>query len=387
MIKFAMALFVTPLWRLGVLIPLVGCALSNDTPRPVPAASWNPQSLTSAAVAPAHVNIPAALPVAASPVEKEADVAKLTQLWNQRRQQKTGADYPVGPGDVLEVSVPAMEELQRRVVRVAGDGTIALPFVGVLPVSGLTERQLREELWRRLQKEYMHDPQVAVFVREYRSRQVAVLGAVKKPGLYSLASDTDTLLDMISLAGGLKEDAAPRILFNPAESEQRSVQGLSPPTGDSSTNSSLSLNPEPLVIELNSTETASRQMALSLPARPGDVITVPSSGETFVAGWVAKPGAYKVTPGLTVLGAVAAAGGPLFAAKTSDVKIIRMGKDGQETHLSANLDQIESGESVDTLIQGGDVIAVSASGVKLVPYSFYSFVTSILHIGASATVY
>src|SRR5207247_4810850 len=101
-------------------------------------------------------------------------------------------------------------------VRISGEGTIALPFIGVVQASGLTEEGLRAEIHQRL-KDYMYDPQVNLFVREYRSRQVAVVGAVEKPGLYSLASGADTLLDMISLAGGLKEEAAPRIHFIPAE--------------------------------------------------------------------------------------------------------------------------------------------------------------------------
>lgn len=58
------------------------------------------------------------------------------------------------------------------------------------------------ELRRRLEANIMHDPQVHVFVREYRSRQVAVIGAVEKPGLYNLSGEAETLLDLISQAGG-----------------------------------------------------------------------------------------------------------------------------------------------------------------------------------------
>ena len=63
----------------------------------------------------------------------------------------------------------------------------------------------------------MYNPPVNLFVREYRSRQVAVVGAVERPGLYNLASEADTILDMIAQAGGMKEGAAPRIQFIPAE--------------------------------------------------------------------------------------------------------------------------------------------------------------------------
>jgi len=111
-------------------------------------------------------------------------------------------DYPFGPGDTIEVSVAALAEITNKVVRVSRAGTITLPLIGKIHAGGLTEEGLSEEIRRRLAAEYMHDPQVNLLVREYRSRQVAVVGAVEKPGLYSLGSDTDTLLDMISLAGG-----------------------------------------------------------------------------------------------------------------------------------------------------------------------------------------
>lgn len=147
--------------------------------------------------------------------QEKTDLERLADLWQKRARESSHADYPMGPGDILEISVPAIEELRDRVVRISGEGTIALPFIGVVGAAGLSEAELREEIRRRLEA-YMHRPQVNLFVREYRSRQVAVLGAVAKPGLYNLASGADTILDMIGLAGGMKEEAAPRIFFIPA---------------------------------------------------------------------------------------------------------------------------------------------------------------------------
>src|SRR5712692_2124135 len=155
--------------------------------------------------------------ISASDGQQSADLERLAQLRQRRTQERAATDYPIGPGDVLEISVPAMEELKDRAVRVSGEGVITLPFVGTVRAGGLTERELKEEIRRRLEADVMHNPQVNIFVREYRSRQVAVIGAVEKPGLYSLASGADTILDMISLAGGMKEEAAPRIYFIPAE--------------------------------------------------------------------------------------------------------------------------------------------------------------------------
>ena len=150
---------------------------------------------------------------ASFPGEK-GDLERLAKLWELRSRGKTSSDNPVGPGDVVEISVPAIEELKGRVVRISGDGTISLPYIGKFQAAGLTEEELRQKLIEQLQQ-YMYNPRVVVFVKEYRSRQVAVLGSVVKPGLYSLSSGGDTLLDMISQAGGIAPGADPRIYLTP----------------------------------------------------------------------------------------------------------------------------------------------------------------------------
>lgn len=93
-------------------------------------------------------------------------------------------------------------------------GTSTLPLIGTVQETKLTEDQLRESLRRRLGR-YMHTPQLALYVCEYRSRQVAVIGAVSKPGLYSPASKPDTVLGMIALAGGIASEPPPGALCSP----------------------------------------------------------------------------------------------------------------------------------------------------------------------------
>src|SRR5205814_4989975 len=107
----------------------------------------------------------------------KSDLDKLASLWRARSQEKAASDYLIDVGDVLEISVPAIEELRSRTVRISGDGTIALPFVGKIEAAGLTEEELKQKVTDQL-KQYMYSPRVIVFVKEYRSRQVAVLGAV-----------------------------------------------------------------------------------------------------------------------------------------------------------------------------------------------------------------
>jgi len=322
-----------------------------------------------------------------------ADVERLTRLW-QARTHGGGAssDYPIGPGDVLQITVPGMEELRERTVRVSGDGTISLPLLGLMQVAGLTETGVGDELRRRLEERYMYNPQVNLFVTEYRSRQVAVIGQVGKPGLYSLASDSDTLLDMLSQAGGVTAEAAPRILFIPAEpGEEKNTKELAtalPVALDGrDTSPPVLKSTNPIVIDLQDLARGGDQMLLTLPARPGDVLVVPGRGEVLVQGWVRTPASYKITPGLTVLGAVAAAGGLLYAADASTVQIIRSGKKGEKILLAANLETIKRGESPDFPVEPGDVVEVSYSSAKIVPYGVYSFFTSIIRVGANVSYY
>jgi polysaccharide biosynthesis/export protein len=319
-----------------------------------------------------------------------ADCAPLAQLWHKRTHEGPLADYPIGPGDVLEVSVPAMDELKDRVVRVSGVGTITLPLIGVVQAAGLTEAEIRETIRTRLEV-YMHAPQFNLFVRDYRSRQVAVIGAVAKPGLYQLASEADTILDMVTLAGGMTIDAAPRLLLIPGELADNgttpTLAAITPAQAVGGLPSRVLQQADPLLIDLQHLTQGGQHTYLSLPARPGDVLVIPSRGQVLVQGWVEQPGSYNISPGLTVLGAVAAAGGPLFAADTSAVQVMRTGKHGEKSVYAADLEQIKRGEQPDIPMYEGDVIDVPSSTPKLVPYGFYRFFTSLFRVGASVPLY
>ncbi len=341
------------------------------------------------------------------------DTARLRELWRQRTAENTSGDFTLGPGDVLDISVPAIDALKDREVRVSGDDTIALPLVGVMDVKGQTEQGIRDELKERLTK-YMYNPQVDVFAKEYESRQVAVVGMVQKPGLYTLTSSHDTVLSMISRAGGENAEGAQRILLIPAPAGQSAqtsfLLAAAAQMEDSPDDSNRKLAPvseraqqpqnanagvavkrdgegqnlpasyqpqsaqipaqlaaaDPIAIDLTNVRS---ELELDIPARPGDVIIVPAAGEVMVKGWVKNPGAFKVSNGMTVLGAIAAAGGEMFS---SDAVILRSGKaGGDKTEIPVDLSAIQKGAAPDLPIQGGDVVVVKRSAVGAVPYALY----------------
>jgi polysaccharide export outer membrane protein len=147
--------------------------------------------------------------------EDRVSAKQLDALVRQRLQDHFDSDYPVGPGDVLEISVPDMPELRSRMARVSGVNIISLPILGELNVAGLNQNQVKSRIRDRL-TQYLHDPQVDVFVREYHSREVAVMGMVQKPGIYTLDSPDETVLGVIGKAGGSTERAANKVILVPS---------------------------------------------------------------------------------------------------------------------------------------------------------------------------
>ena len=318
------------------------------------------------------------------------DVERLAHLWQKRTQEEVIADYPIGPGDVLEVSVPAMEELKSRTVRVLGDGTLSLPFIGQIQAAGLTKEELSRQIHDRLKK-YMHNPRTIIFVKEFHSRQVAVLGAVGKPGHYSLNSGTNTILDLVSQAGGLLPVADPRIYLIPAEplekDKAKKVISTLPESFLSRDPSPLILKrTDPIMIDVQELAYGGYQKYLSLPVRPGDVLMVPGGGQVLVEGWVENPGAYNVSPGLTVSGVVAAAGGPLYPADISAVKVIRAVRGGKKDLIFADLEKIKLGDQPDFRLQGGDIIEVSSSTGKEAAYGLFRFFSTVIRFAIGGNV-
>jgi protein involved in polysaccharide export with SLBB domain len=104
---------------------------------------------------------------------------------------------------------------------------------------------------------------------------------------------------------------------------------------------------------------------LNMPARPGDVILVPTAGTVTVVGWVRNPGSYPISPGMTVLGAVTAAGGALFSWHA---EVMRTDQTGSRVVKRFSLSHLENGAETDIPVQAGDVVLAEKSVVGAVPY-------------------
>ena len=110
------------------------------------------------------------------------------------------ADYKIGPNDLLEVEVFGVSEL-KRTVRVNSTGQISMPLIGMLQVAGLTPADAEALVAIQYSKNYLQDPQVSIFIKEFTSQRITVDGAVTKPGIYPLTGQI-TLLRAVAMAGG-----------------------------------------------------------------------------------------------------------------------------------------------------------------------------------------
>lgn len=315
-------------------------------------------------------------------------LSELAEL-GQRRETDDSGDFSIGPGDVINVSVPEVEELQHQKVRVSSDGRLSLSLIGTLDVTGMDENQLREAIVRRLSK-FMKYPRVDLFVDRYQTREVAVIGAVQKPGEYVLPDMNESIMEMIGRAGGMTADSAQKVIFVPAEQSLRHQPELNTPStlqvasrtglGNSSYHSASledaaqrSLNASGSDVNLRTRawididlSNPQSHACLNIPTRPGDVIIVPIAGQVMVQGWVKNPGAFKITPGMTVLGAVSAAGGAEFS---QSAELLRTDSAGKHVAAQFNLSELASGDQKDVPLQSGDVVIVEPSIVGAIPFA------------------
>lgn len=109
--------------------------------------------------------------------------------------------YRIGPGDIIRITVYDHDDL-RTVVRVDDTGSVNLPLIGRVRVGNMTIPEISDTIATALADGYIVNPQVNVFIEEYRSKKVVILGYVQKPGLYEL-SGSISFLELISKAGGL----------------------------------------------------------------------------------------------------------------------------------------------------------------------------------------
>jgi len=276
-----------------------------------------------------------------------------TDMTNGVNQQQAADDadqfeYRIGALDLLEIKVLGADEMNRS-VRVDSRGNINLPLIGMVKASGLTGYQLENQIAELLAKDFLQNPQVSVFIKEFTSQRVTVQGFVKRAGIYDFQGQA-TLLQAISMGGGLDEKAN--------ENAVKVVRAVN------------SLESETMIYNL----AAIRLNKAKNPVlKGGDTVVVEEMLPVTVEGAVTRPGVFYMRGEPTLMQAVSSAGGFNELASVDDVKIISMQEDKKVT-MKYDVSQIRDGKIADPKIQPGDIVVIEMSG----PRRFVRDVTSTL---------
>ena len=266
-----------------------------------------------------------------------ADIDQLTQF-----EQETDVVYRLGEGDKINVIVWNRPELSGRHI-VGPDGHISIPLVGSQNVATMTREEAAKNITQNLDK-YYKKPIVDVDVEEYKSNRVTVLGRVLTPG--TLAFDRPPmLLDVLARSGSL-----------PVLDKQATLTRCAIFRG----------RDKVIWVDLKRLIN-NGDLAYNIRLKANDLVYIPDSSDTtvYVMGYVTRPGAYRLTPGMTYLDALAQAGGPLMGANTNRIGLYRQSKDAVQ---KIPFDNLIAGKNANVALEEGDIIYVPSSTIAEVGY-------------------
>ncbi len=245
----------------------------------------------------------------------------------------------IGPGDMLHVQVFDTAELEQH-ARVTDAGELPLLLGESVKVSALTPAEAARAIEKvLLEGHYLLRPKVLVAVEEYATQKVSVLGEVKTPGAYSIDTPR-SVLDVLTLAGGLTELADRKILI-----ERRNSQ-------------------EKISYFVSNKPDAAFDTAIQI--HPGDTLFIPKAGIVFALGDVGRPGGYTMTNNegkISVLELLARAGGTNHSAVPSHARLIR--NEGENViEIPLPLSAMQKGNRIDMPLHPGDIVYVPFSYIR-----------------------
>ncbi len=247
----------------------------------------------------------------------------------------------LGPGDLVEVGVYGVPELTTK-ARVSNDGDLYLPLIDYVHVADLSLEESQKLIEKRLDDGgFVKNPHVTIFVNEYASQGVTLLGEVGRPGIYPVLGDR-RLFDVFSAAGGLTERASRTV----------SITRRSHPD-------------KPQVVSLARNLTDKPES--NVDVHPGDTIEIYRAPIVYIVGDVGRPSGLLVDNGsLTVLQAIALAGGPNRTAKLNGTRIIRKGTGPNGVvETIVPLKKMLQAKAPDVPLEANDILFVPVSGAKV----------------------
>jgi polysaccharide biosynthesis/export protein len=245
----------------------------------------------------------------------------------------------LGPGDLIEIAVYGIPELSQK-ARISSSGDVYLPLIDYVHIGGLTPEEAQGLIEKKLSEGgFVRNPHVTLMVNESASSVVSVLGEVSRPGIYPLLGER-RLLDVVSAAGGLTERAGRTItITHRHDQEHRETISLA--------------------------EELAQSKEGNVPVVAGDTVVVSKAGVCYVVGEVGKPSGFIMDgDSLSVLKAMAMAGGPGRTASLNGATIVRRTSTGVE-QIKVPLKKIMTSKVQDISMKPEDILFVPTSGRKL----------------------
>ena len=266
--------------------------------------------------------------------------------------------YRIGPGDVLDIRVLNRPQLSRDSVRVEANGVIRMPMIDDdIRAVCLTVNELSKEISTRYLR-YIRRPNVDVFIKEYQSQPVAVLGSVRNPSQFELQRKV-RLLELRSFVGGPNDQAGRtiQVVHTTPLSVCERPAGASPEADDESDTKKIAF------YKLD--ETLSGLENANPFVRPGDIVNLLEADQIYIVGNVFSPRSVLLREPLTVTQALAKAGGTMPDTKRDKIRIIRQFPGSTaKSEVIVDLKAIEKRQAEDPYLQPNDIIDVPASEGK-----------------------
>jgi polysaccharide export outer membrane protein len=253
-----------------------------------------------------------------------------------------GSNLKLGVGDLIEISVFGVPDLSTK-ARISGSGDVYLPLIDYVHIASLTTDEAQELIQKRLEDGgFVRGPHVSIFVNESASQAITLVGEVTRPGAYPAIGDR-RLFDLISAAGGLTDKAGRNVTIERRGDPDQKVE---------------------LQLSSNLTEDTKDNVDIL----PGDTIIVSRAGIVYVVGDVKNPSGFRIEDNtLTVLKALALAGGNTRTSALSKTKILRQTPTGIQ-EIPVNLKKILYAKAPDMAMVRGDVLFIPGSAAKTAAY-------------------
>ena len=268
--------------------------------------------------------------------------------------------YRLGEGDHISVNVWNRPELSGKHI-VGPDGLITMPLLGPMHVNAMTREEAAGNISSGLKPFYTY-PQVTLGVDEYQANRITVLGRVLTPGVLKFERPPE-LLEALARAGSL-----------PVLDKQATLTRCAIFRG------------RDRVIWVDLKHLLNRgDMSYNIRLKPNDLVYIPDSFDTlvYVMGEVGKPGAYRLTPDMSLMDAIAQAGGPSEDANEEEISIYRPGQEA--TQLAPLKSLLTADRKVNYALEEGDVVYVPKKGIAKIGYVLRQLLPglSIIQLGAA----